>query len=279
MVSPTPLLKAIRPLALACALLGAGPAAAGDFEDMVAAERAFAADASARNMRDAFLAAYDEDGVAFAPGPRNAQRVWEKRSVNKSRLEWTPEVAEIASSGDVGFTSGPWRFTAEGEDKPSAFGHFFSIWHKDADGRWKVLVDHGVSHPEMPFPGNVIRRGGIGAGTPPTWAVGVDELRKADQAIAPGALDPRWVSADFWRLREGAVPDSRPTGSALPSNAPRIDTGLVISKAGDLAATWGGGNGSPGWVRLWRRPGADDAPGRGWVLAAELVAPAVEVKK
>jgi len=37
--------------------------------------------------------------------------------------------------------------------------------------------------------------------------------------------------------------------------------------------------GSPGWVRVWRRPAADDAPGRGWVLVAELVSPAVEPPK
>jgi len=278
MVSPTPLLKAIRPLVLLGAALFAGAATAGDFEDMVAAERAFAADASARNTRDAFLAAYSEDGVAFAPGPRNAQRVWEKRSANKNKLEWTPEVAEIASSGELGYTSGPWRFTAEGDDKPSAFGHFFTVWRKDEDGHWKVLVDHGVSHNEMPFPEKVVRRGSIGAGTPPTWAVGMDELRKADE-VPPGKLDARMVSGDFWRLREGAMPDSRSAGEALPTFASRVDGGMVISKAGDLAATWGGGVGSPGWVRVWRRPAADDAPGRGWVLVAEVVSPAVEPPK
>jgi ketosteroid isomerase-like protein len=279
MVSPTPLLKPIRPALLLFAALFAGAAVAGDFEDMVAAERAFAADASARNTRDAFLAAYSEDGIAFAPGPRNAQRVWEKRSANKNKLEWTPEVAEIASSGELGYTSGPWRFTAEGDDKPSAFGHFFTVWRKDEDGKWKVLVDHGVSHNPSVFPDKVVRRGGIGAGAPPTWAVGIDELRKADQQPA-GALDSRLVSADFWRLREGAPPDSRAEGQALPSFATsRLDTGLVVSKAGDLAATWGGGVGSPGWVRVWRRPAADDAPGRGWVLVAEVVSPAIEPQK
>jgi ketosteroid isomerase-like protein len=278
MVSPTPLLKAIRPAALLCAALFAGAASAGDFEDMVAAERAFAADASARGVRDAFLAAYSEDGIAFAPGPRSAQRVWEKRSANKNKLEWTPEVAEVASSGDLGYTSGPWRFTAEGEDKPSAFGHFFTVWRKDEDGKWKVLVDHGVSHNESAFPDKVMRRGGIGTGTPPTWNVGMDELRKADQ-LPPGSLSPRVVSADFWRLREGSLPDSRAEGQALPTFASSLETGLVISKAGDLAATWGGGVGSPGWVRVWRRPAADDAPGRGWVLVAELVSPAVEPQK
>src|SRR6187549_2588019 len=142
MVSPTPLLKPIRvllPLLLGMLILPVSRACASDFDDLVAAERAFAADASARNTRDAFLAAYDEDGIAFAPGPRNAQRVWGNRSVNKTRLEWAPEVAEIAASGDLGYTSGPWRFTAEGDEKPTAFGHFFSIWRKDGDGKWKVL--------------------------------------------------------------------------------------------------------------------------------------------
>jgi len=278
MVSPTPLLKAIRPLALVLASLCAGVASAGDFDDMVAAERAFAADAVARNTRDAFLAAYDEDGVAFSPGPRNAMRVWEKRTANKNKLEWTPEVAEIAASGELGYTSGPWQFTAEGDDKPSAFGHFFTIWHKDADGKWKVLADHGVSHARTPFPDKVVRRGGIGTGTPPTWTVGIDELRKADLS-PPGLLDARMVSGDFYRLREGSVPDSRAQGEALPSHALHVDTGAVISRAGDLAATWGGGVGSPGWIRVWRRPAADDAPGRGWVLVAELVAPAVEPQK
>ena len=278
MVSPTPLLKAIRPLAIVAAALFAGAASAGDFEDMVAAERAFAADASARNTREAFLAAYDEDGIAFVAGPRNAKRVWEARPENKNKLEWAPEVAEIAASGELGYTSGPWRFTREGDEQPTAFGHFFTIWRKDADGKWKVLVDHGVSHAQVAFPDKVTRRGGIGAGTPPTWRVGIDELRKADQLPA-GQLDSRVVSADFLRLREGALPDSRAVGEALPSNAQRIDTGAVIANSGDLAATWGGGVGSPGWIRVWRRPAADDAPGRGWVLVAELVSPAAEPPK
>ena len=273
MVSPSLLHKVF--LLASLAALPLAPAFAGDFEDMVAAERAFAADASARNTRDAFLAAYDRQGVAFAPGPVDAQRLWEGRKPNKNRLEWAPEVAEIAASGELGYTSGPWRLTAEGEDHPSAFGHFFTIWRKDADGRWKVLVDHGIGHGEMAFPPQVVRRGGIGAGAPPSWPVGLLELRRAD-LLPPGELDARVVSADFWRLREGQAPGTRAVGAALPSWASRVDTGAVIAKSGELAATWGGGAGSPGWVRVWRRPAADDAPGRGWVLVAEVVAPAPE---
>jgi ketosteroid isomerase-like protein len=272
MVSPSTLLKALPFVVLAFTPIAAR---ASDFDDMVAAERAFAADASASNVRDAFLKAYDKDGVAFAPGPTSAQRLWESRSVNTNKLEWAPEVAEIAVSGDLGYTSGPWRFTAAGEDKPSAFGHFFTIWHKDADGKWKVLVDHGVSHVEVAFPDKVTRRGGVGAGTPSTWPVGQAELRTAD-LLPAGQIDPRLVSADFLRLREGAMPDSQAQGDALPSFGSRLDTGMVIARSGELAATWGGGNGMPGWIRVWRRPGADDPPGRGWVLVADLASPAIK---
>jgi ketosteroid isomerase-like protein len=276
MVSPSNLLKAIF-----CVLVALCPPAvadASDFEDMVAAERAFAADASARNTREAFLAAYDPDGIAFSPGPANAHRVWTARAPNKNRLEWAPEVAEIAASGELGYTSGPWRFTKEGDEQPSAFGHFFTIWRKNDQGKWKVLVDHGIGHNEVPFPDKVIRRGGIGAGTPPSWPVGIAELRNAD-LLPPGQLDARLVSADFWRLREHELPGSRAVGQALPSHAQRVDTGLVLAKSGELAATWGGGDGSPGWIRVWRRPAADDAPGKGWVLVAEVVSPAPEPPK
>lgn len=272
MVSPRALIKA-------CLLLASFSAAqltlADDFEDMVAAERAFAADATTRGTRAAFLAALADDGLVFAPGPDSGQRVWSARPENKNRLEWVPELAEISVSGDLGYTSGPWRFTPDGAEKPVGFGHFFTIWRKGADGKWKVLIDHGISHKDVPFPEKVQRRGGLGLGEPPGWPVGVAELRSADLAPA-GALNTRMVSADFLRLREGAVPDSRAEGQALPSKALRVDTGQVVSSAGDLAASWGGGVGSPAWIRVWRRPSASDAPGQGWVLAVDLSVAAVE---
>ncbi len=249
------------------------PASAGDFDDLVAAERAFAADASARSVRAAFLAYLAEDGLVFEPGPTSGQRVWQARKDNKAKLEWAPELAEVAASGDLGYTSGPWRYTPEGADKPAAFGHYFTVWRKDKDGAWKVLIDHGVSHGEIAFPSTVLRRGGLSLGAAPTWPVGSAELRSADLAPA-GALNARMVSADFLRLRAGAPPDGKAEGQAFANTATRTDTGQVISAAGDLAATWGGGEGGPSWIRIWRRPSASDAPGAGWVLAVDLSLPA-----
>ena len=270
MVSARALIKAVF---LFAALLAAAPAPASDFDDLVAAERAFAADASAHNTRAAFLAFLAEDGLVFDPGPTSGQRVWEARKENKAKLEWAPELAEVSASGDLGYTSGPWRYTPEGAEKPAAFGHYFTVWRKGADGKWKVLIDHGVNHGEAAFPDTVLRRGGLSLGDAPTWPVGSTELRSAD-LVPAGALNPRMVSADFLRLRAGALPDSRAEGQAYPNQAPRQDTGQVISAAGDLAATWGGGVGGPSWIRVWRRPSASDAPGAGWVLAVDLSLPA-----
>jgi ketosteroid isomerase-like protein len=273
MVPRSAFIKALTLLALLLAM----PAVADDFDGLVAAEQAFAADATARNTREAFLDALASDGLVFAPGPTNGKAVWSARKEDKNRLEWAPAVAEIAGSGDLGYTSGPWRFTPEGSDKPVAFGYFFTIWRKQAGGEWKVLIDHGVSAAEVPFPEKVLRRGGMGVGPAPTWKVGVAELRTAD-IVPAGTLNSRMVSGDFLRLRNGQAPDGVAEGDAYPSMALRQDTGWVISAEGDMAVTWGGGAGGPSWIRVWRRPSASDAPGLGWQLAADLSVPAADEK-
>lgn len=273
MVPPAPPIKPARAalvMTLVAALAWPFAAAAGDYDDLVAAERAFAADSVARGSREAFLAALADDGLVFAPGPVAGKTVWLARPVAGAKLEWAPEVAEVSSAGDLGYTSGPWRLTPAGADLPRAFGHYLSVWRKDADGHWKLLVDHGVDHADVPFPAQVQRRGGISALESPPWRVGVDELRKAD-LVRAGALDPSMVSSDFLRLRDGRVPDSHPDSVAFATaGSGRVDTGFAIASDGDMAVTWGGGQGQASWLRVWRRPTTGDTPGLGWRLAVDL---------
>jgi ketosteroid isomerase-like protein len=261
-------LGALRSFLLVLAAF-AGTAAAGDFDDMVAAERAFAADAVTRTTREAFLAALAPDAVVFDPGPAEGQRVWSARPANKHRLEWAPAMAEIAGSGDLGYTVGPWRFTPEGAAAPTAQGWFITVWRKQPDGRWRVLIDHGMDAPTVAFPDAVQRRGGVSLGTAPAWPVGIPELRSAD-LVPAGRLSTPLVSADFLRMRAHQAPDGKAEGLPMDNHATRIDTGLAVSSAGDLAVTWGGGAGSPAWLRIWRRPAAEDPPGGGWRLAVDF---------
>jgi ketosteroid isomerase-like protein len=254
------------------ALLLAGGTQAADFEDLVAAERAFAADAAARSVRDAFLAALADEGVVFAPGPVNAQRAWSARPADTTRLEWAPEAAEISASGDLGYTYGPWRLTRPGDDAPKLFGHYFTVWQKQPDGHWKAIADKGVAHKAMPLPTTVVRRGQLNTSpapaTPPA-AARIADLR-AGVLLPAGRVLHEVVSSDFVRLRGNELPSAESEAPALKLGpAARLDGGLVISAAGDLAVTWGGGAGG-GWLRVWRRAGVGDPPGQTWRLAADV---------
>lgn len=255
------------------ALAAPGAARADAFADMVAAERAFAADALARNIRDAFIASAADGGTIFSSGPHNAKAFWASKAASKTRLEWAPAAAEVAASGDLGYTYGPWRLTPEGAEKPAAFGHFFTVWQKQPDGTWRWLADKGVTHEEQPLPTAVVRRGQVGMKDQPSTLRGPDllaELRHAD-LLPAGEVTPVVVAPDFLLFRAGVAPRAASESRALEAApATRFEAHVAISAAGDLAATWGGSPGGASWVRVWRRAGVGDPPGLGWRLVADV---------
>jgi len=261
----------------ACAALLAlavpGAARADAFADMVAAERAFAADALARNVRDAFLAAAADDGVVFSAGPHNAKALWSARTPDKTKLEWVPEAGEVAASGDLGYTYGPWLLTPEGADAPVATGHFFTVWQKQPDGTWHWLADKGIAHAAMPMPTTVVRRGQVELKSGASALQSNDllaELRLADQLPA-GQVSPVVIAPDFLSFRPGKPPGPLTEAPALEHGAAtRFEAHAVISAAGDLAATWGGSPNGASWVRVWRRAGVGDPPGLGWRMVADV---------
>ena len=59
-------------------------------------------------------------------------------------LDWWPLHVEI------GYTFGEWEFRLKGGapgDRPLARGKFASVWKKQADGTWKVVLDTGNEYP------------------------------------------------------------------------------------------------------------------------------------
>ncbi|MFC1726100.1 YybH family protein [candidate division KSB1 bacterium] len=68
---------------------------------------------------------------------------------SKTKLEWEPFKAEMAESGDMGYTLGKWTATyidSAGMEKRSS-GYYVSIWKKQPDGTWKYVFDSGVNGP------------------------------------------------------------------------------------------------------------------------------------
>lgn len=113
---------------------------------LVEMERAFAKAAATKGTRDAFIEFLADDGIVFQPGAVNGKKFWTAREPRKGLLSWEPEYADVSRGGDLGWTTGPWEFRPNGpEDKPVAFGEYFTIWKKQNDGSWKAVLDRGVS--------------------------------------------------------------------------------------------------------------------------------------
>ncbi len=66
-----------------------------------------------------------------------------------NHLTWTPVHADMAASGDLGYTYGTYEFRSKDKDgKPTVeYGKYASIWKKQKDGSWKVVMDMGNSSP------------------------------------------------------------------------------------------------------------------------------------
>lgn len=60
-------------------------------------------------------------------------------------LTWEPIRADVAASGDLGYTVGHYRYTAPGPGggPVSQGGLYVTIWKRDATGAWEVVMDLG----------------------------------------------------------------------------------------------------------------------------------------
>jgi len=122
-------------------------------QSIVDTERAFARTSAEQGTRSAFLAFIAEDGTLYRPTAVNGKK-WllehpTPPSQKRPLLAWQPAFADVALAGDMGFTFGPWEFKEDLKDaKPVAFGHFATVWKRQADGSWKFVIDHGISHPQ-----------------------------------------------------------------------------------------------------------------------------------
>lgn len=120
---------------------------------LVAAERAFARASVQKGIRESFLEFFAEDGINFQPHPVKTREAILKRPAPPTRppvvLNWEPAYADISRAGDLGYTTGPYVLTDNSPQKrPPHYGFYFSVWKKQSDGRWKVVIDAGIDTPD-----------------------------------------------------------------------------------------------------------------------------------
>jgi uncharacterized protein (TIGR02246 family) len=108
----------------------------------------------------AFLALWAEDAAMFPAGEpvvvgkEKILAEWSPILTDPSvSLTWSPDKAEIAGSGDLGYTYGKYLWTGKGSNGQTSTRHgkYVTIWRKEPDGQWRVVVDLGTpSDPPAP---------------------------------------------------------------------------------------------------------------------------------
>ncbi len=112
--------------------------------------------AAAERGSAGYLSYYADDSVEL---PNGAPIIQGKVNIAKgmgfldqkdNHLTWTPVGADISASGDLGYTYGTFEYRSKDKDgKPTIeHGKYTSIWKKQKDGSWKVVLDMGNSGPE-----------------------------------------------------------------------------------------------------------------------------------
>lgn len=112
------------------------------------AEAAFAAMAEAQGVPAAFLAFAADSAVLnrnnrIIRGKAAIQSYFGQSPLREVSLKWAPEFVEAAAAGDMGYTYGPYQFSAidTAGQKIEAEGVFHTVWQKQADGTWKYVYD------------------------------------------------------------------------------------------------------------------------------------------
>lgn len=123
-------------------------------EELKGADLEFCKAAAARGL-DGWLAYLANDAVIFpAAGPIVTGLAAIKGSYAKSGftpegLTWTPVGADVAASGELGYTYGTWEWKGKGHDGKLVVerGKYATVWKKQADGSWKLVLDIGNEEP------------------------------------------------------------------------------------------------------------------------------------
>jgi ketosteroid isomerase-like protein len=257
-------------------------------QSLVDAERAFARTSKEQGTRPAFLAFIAEDGILFRPTATNGKKWMEQNPLPPSEkrplLAWQPAFADIAQAGDMGYTFGPWEYKEDIKDeKPVGYGHFATVWKRQADGSWRFVIDHGISHPQpqsstpLQLPANYKQK---------SWKPSKPDIestrsglldwdrRFSNASLAHGPVKAfiDYSSANVRLFRTGAYPFTGVTGITQvlgPKNPSSITlrwepAGGDVSQSEDLGYTYGtysiSANSEPqkpvesgNYMRVWKK--------------------------
>jgi len=119
-------------------------------QELITADSAMNEMAAREGFNNAILFYADTNIVKFQGqqfpviGKSAFAKSFDKNSDLKT-ISWKPVNAEVAESGDLGYTWGNWKLLAK---DTTYYGNYFTAWKKQKDGSWKVTLDGGNATPK-----------------------------------------------------------------------------------------------------------------------------------
>jgi ketosteroid isomerase-like protein len=282
--------------AAALALLPAAALAAGTGlppaqQELFDTERAFVRLAAERGFRDSFYAYFADDGIAFNPHPFRVRAALASQPSTPAPMgaDWAPVYGDVSAAGDLGWNTGPLVFAGR-DGQPGRHGMFFSVWKRQRDGSFKVVLDIGSDTPAavvpLDEPPHSSWRPPLGSSTGVDAAAARESLLGAERAFMAEAASAGLGRAYAARLAEdarvhrpGVMPvvgrialaDWAATLGAKYRGEPLFTD---VARSGELGYAWGSyeKSGEPAdagyYARVWKK----DAAG-GWRIVMDTVSP------
>lgn len=123
-------------------------------ESLLSADRALAAQSHSIGFVAALSKAMAPDAHKFDRGSlpaigRDSIMALMAKYEPDLKLDWTPEEAVVAKSGELGYTWGHYVATSHNEKgvQETSHGVYMDVWRRDNDGIWRWIADMGVSTP------------------------------------------------------------------------------------------------------------------------------------
>lgn len=196
------LLFSAASLLLVVATAAGEPAQGSPLSQLVEAERDFAKASATKGRNAAFLDHLADECLVFNKAwLTKGRQYFRDQQPGPVILKWEPEFADISASGDFGVTTGPWEVQEyRPGTQPLMKGYFLTVWQKQADGAWKVILDNGAIM-------NVPEKNEHAVSFPE----GADKLAKAFKAVDAKAVSAELKKTDSRFLeawKKEPVPDT-----------------------------------------------------------------------
>jgi len=260
--------------------LGQSVIAQKGIDNLIKAEKDFAAYSVAHSTKEAFLRFIDSNSIMFDKGsPVTAIEFWSKREKNAAVLNWRPQFIEISASGDFGYTTGPWTYQPSAKDSVIARGQYSTVWYLNKNNEWKFLVDFGIDN-EQPGSNEERILDTPKEPQPETKAIPhiaplpaaddyFNQLLEKNKTKAYSAI----LSKESILTRNNFLPastsaDRKVLIDSTPSGIKCQMKGWNVSRVPDMGYTYGTAiiNGkTENYMRIWRREK------QGWVICLEVM--------